>query len=134
MILHCIQWNSEVVCNTNCNRPAFRFFFIISFDFNNNNKIFRKNVLKWEEYSKSATAPFKEETQPTYRPTNKYRHTHTHTHKKIKSVYARIQRVQNVESFNFKSSTDDASLISRARLFHSSTILFIKLNLNKLVL
>ena len=108
------------------------FFFIILFSFNNNNETLRKNVLKWEEYSKSATAPFKEETQPTYRPTNKYRHTHT---KKSKvPIYARIQRVQNVESFNFKSSTDDASLISRARLFHSSTILFIKLNLNKLVL
>ena len=37
-------------------------------------------------------------------------------------------------TFNLKSATDDASLISRGRLFHFPTILFIKLNLNKLVL
>ena len=50
-------------------------------------------------------------------------HTHTHTKKKkIKNVYTKVQRVKNVETFNFKSSTDDASLISRGRLFHSPTI------------
>ena len=71
----------------------------------------------------------------TYRPANKYTHPHTHTHnKKSKNVYPKIQRVKNVKNFNLKSSTYDASLISKGRLFHSPTILFIKLNLNKLVL
>ena len=41
--------------------------------------------------------------------------------KKIKNVYIEIQRVENVETFNLKSFTDDASLISRRRLFHSPT-------------
>ena len=59
---------------------------------------------------------------------------HTHTIKNQKNVYTKIQRVKNVETFNLKSSTDDAPLISKGRLFHSPTILFIKLNLNKLVL
>ena len=49
--------------------------------------------------------------------------THTHTHKNIKNIYTKIQRVKNVETFNLKTSrTDDASLISRGRLFHSPTI------------
>ena len=69
----------------------------------------------------------------SYRPTNKYIYTHT-PKKKIKNVYTKIQRVKNLETFNSKSFTDDGSLISRGRLFHSPTILFIKLNLNKLVL
>ena len=70
--------------------------------------------------------------QPSYRPTNKY--VYPHTPKKIKNVYTKILRVENLETFNLKSSTEDASLISRGRLFHSPTILFVKLNLNKLVL
>ena len=87
-------------------------------------------VSQWEESSKSVAAPFKEETPRTYIPTNSIL-----IYKKIsKNVYTEIQRVKNVETFNLKSSTDNASLIPRGRLFHFPTILFIKLNLNKLVL
>ena len=79
-------------------------------------------MLKWEESSKSATATIigGNSDLPIYLL-------------KIYN-YTKIQRVKNVETFNLKSSTDDAPLISRGRLFHSPTILFIKLNLNKLVL
>lgn len=68
--------------------------------------------------------------QPIYRPTN----IHTKRKKKIKNVYTEIQRVKNVETFNLKSATYDATRISRGRLSHSPTILLIKLNLNKFVL
>ena len=49
-------------------------------------------------------------------------------------MYTEIQWIKNVETFNLKSATEDASLIARGRRFHSQTILFLKLNLNKLVL
>ena len=89
-------------------------------------------MLKWEESSKKrhSTIQGGNSNLPIYLLT-----IFTHTHKKkIKNVYTEIQRVKNVETFNLKSSTDDAFLISRGRLFHSPTSLFIKLNLNKLVL
>ena len=41
------------------------------------------------------------------------------------NIYTEIQRVKKVETFNLKSATDDASLMSRGRLFHSPTILLI---------
>ena len=45
-----------------------------------------------------------------------------------------IRWVKNVETFNLKSATEDTSLMSRGKQFHSPTILFMKLNLNELVL
>ena len=49
-------------------------------------------------------------------------------------IHREIQWVKNVETFNLKSATENASVISTGKLFHFPTILFIKLNLNKLVL
>lgn len=70
--------------------------------------------MKWEESSKRATAPFKEETTTCTVPIDLPINIHTHKikTKKIKMVYTKIQRVKNVETFNLKSSTDDASLIN----------------------
>lgn len=87
-------------------------------------------MLKWEESSKSAAAPLAGNSNLSidlliYTQKEK---------KKIKNVYTEIQRVKNVETFNLKSATYDATRISRGRLSHSPTILLIKLNLNKFVL
>ena len=45
-------------------------------------------------------------------PINIQTNTHKTKTKKIKMVYTQIQIVNNVETFNLKSSTDDASLIN----------------------
>ena len=67
--------------------------------------------------------------QPTYKPT-----LCTNVYKKIKNIYTQIRWVKNIETLNLKSATEDTSLMSRGKRFHSPTILFMKLNLNKLVL
>ena len=52
----------------------------------------------------------------------------------INKISAKIQEeTKNLKTFDLKSTTEDACLISRGRQFPSLTILFMKINFHKLV-
>ena len=104
--------------------------FFIKFYFNNidNNRIvyLYENALRWERILKKRCSTILGGNSSL--PIIRLIYT-----KKIQNLYTEIQWVKSVKTFNFKCATEDAFLISKERRFHSPAILFIKLNLNKLV-